>query len=65
MAGEPLHMLSSLERRSPRWDTDPETARFFEQVSGKVIEHTEAEEADAQSQHHEYNLLNADAVRRL
>lgn len=45
--------------------SDPETARFFEQVSGKVIEHTEAEEADAQSQHHEYNLLNADAVRRL
>ncbi len=45
--------------------SDPETARFFEQVSGKVIEHTEAEDADAQSQHHEYNLLNADAVRRL
>lgn len=45
--------------------SDPETARFFEQVSGKVIEHTEAEEQDGQSQHHEYNLLNADAVRRL
>ena len=26
-AGEPLHMLSSLERRSPRWDSDPEAAR--------------------------------------
>jgi hypothetical protein len=26
-AGEPLHMLSSLERRSSRWDTDPEAAR--------------------------------------
>jgi hypothetical protein len=26
-AGEPLHVLSSLERRSPRWDTDPESAR--------------------------------------
>ncbi|HEY4106914.1 MAG TPA: helicase HerA-like domain-containing protein [Polyangiaceae bacterium] len=26
-AGEPLHLLSSLERRSPRWDRDPESAR--------------------------------------
>jgi DNA helicase HerA-like ATPase len=26
-AGEPLHVLSSLERRSPRWDSDPEAAR--------------------------------------
>jgi hypothetical protein len=26
-AGEPLHLLSSLERRSPRWDQDPESAR--------------------------------------
>jgi hypothetical protein len=26
-AGEPLHVLSSLERRSPRWDHDPEVAR--------------------------------------
>ncbi len=25
-AGESLHVLSSLERRSPRWDTDPEAA---------------------------------------
>ncbi|RYE82653.1 MAG: DUF853 family protein, partial [Myxococcales bacterium] len=25
--GEGLHMLSSLERRSPQWDTDPESAR--------------------------------------
>src|SRR6185295_2128716 len=26
-AGEPLHILSSLERRSARWDHDPESAR--------------------------------------
>ena len=26
-AGEPLHVLSSLERRSPRWDSDVESAR--------------------------------------
>lgn len=26
-AGEPLHVLSALERRSARWDTDPESAR--------------------------------------
>jgi len=26
-SGEPLHVLSTLERRSNRWDTDPETAR--------------------------------------
>src|SRR5690606_36229910 len=25
--GEPLHILSSLERRKPLWDSDPETAR--------------------------------------
>ena len=25
--GESLHVLSSLERRSPRWDTDPESAQ--------------------------------------
>ena len=32
--GEPLHVLSTLERRSPRWDTDPESARFV--LSGAV-----------------------------
>lgn len=26
-SGEPLHVLSSLERRSPRWDDDPDAAR--------------------------------------
>ena len=26
-AGEPVHVLSTLERRSSRWDTDPEEAR--------------------------------------
>jgi hypothetical protein len=26
-SGESLHVLSSLEKRSPRWDTDPEAAR--------------------------------------
>jgi hypothetical protein len=26
-AGEPLHVLSSLERRSPSWDSDPEASR--------------------------------------
>jgi hypothetical protein len=26
-AGEPLHVLSSLERRSERWDSDPDAAR--------------------------------------
>jgi hypothetical protein len=26
-AGEPLHVLSSMERRSPQWDSDPESAR--------------------------------------
>jgi hypothetical protein len=27
MAGEPVHILSSLERRSASWDTDPEASR--------------------------------------
>ncbi len=44
---------------------DPETARFFETIAGKVIETRRDKIEDITQQRHEYNLLNADAVRRI
>lgn len=44
---------------------DPETARFFETIAGKVIETRRDKIEDMTQQRHEYNLLNADAVRRI
>ena len=44
---------------------DPETARFFEAIAGKVIETRRDKIEDITQQRHEYNLLNADAVRRI
>lgn len=44
---------------------DPETARFFEGIAGKVIETRRDKIEDITQQRHEYNLLNADAVRRI
>ena len=44
---------------------DQETARFFEAISGKVIEVRKDKIEDVTQQRHEYNLLNADAVRRI
>jgi type IV secretion system protein VirD4 len=44
---------------------DPETARFFESIAGKVIETRRDKIEDITQQRHEYNLLNADAVRRI
>lgn len=45
--------------------SDQETARFFEAVSGKVIEVRKDKVEDITQQRHEYNLLNADAIRRI
>ena len=45
--------------------SDQETARFFEAVAGKVIEVRKDKIEDITQQRHEYNLLPADAVRRL
>ncbi len=45
--------------------SDQETARFFEAIAGKVIEVRRDKIEDITQQRHEYNLLPADAVRRL
>lgn len=45
--------------------SDQETARFFEAIAGKVIEVRKNKIEDITQQRHEYNLLLADAVRRL
>lgn len=45
--------------------SDQETARFFEAIAGKVIEVRKDKIEDVTQQRHEYNLLPADAVRRL
>lgn len=44
---------------------DPETARFFQDISGKVVETRREKIENILEQRHEYNLLNADAVRRI
>jgi hypothetical protein len=44
---------------------DPETARFFETIAGKVIETRRDKIEDITAQRYEYNLLNSDAVRRI
>lgn len=44
---------------------DPDTARFFETISGKVIETRKDKIETITEQRFEYNLMNADAVRRL
>lgn len=45
--------------------SDPETARFFEGLSGRVIQHKDAREEHETARHHEHNLLNADSIRRI
>lgn len=45
--------------------SDQETARFFEIACGKVVEVRRDKVEDITQQRHEYNLLPADAVRRL
>lgn len=45
--------------------SDPETARFFEELSGRVIQHKEARDEQDTARHHEHNLLNADSIRRI
>lgn len=45
--------------------SDQETACFFEAIAGKVIEVRRDKIEDVTQQRHEYNLLPADAVRRL
>lgn len=45
--------------------SDQETARFFEAIAGKVVEVRRDKIEDVTQQRHEYNLLNADAIRRM
>lgn len=45
--------------------SDPETARFFEELSGRVIQHQDARDEHENARHHEHNLLNADSIRRI
>ena len=44
---------------------DPETAGFFEEIAGRVIETRLNKIEDMSQQRQEFNLLNADAVRRI
>jgi type IV secretion system protein VirD4 len=45
--------------------SDPETASFFEEISGRVIEIQKNKLEEYKEERHEYNLLNADAIRRI
>jgi hypothetical protein len=63
-AGEPLHMLSSLERRSPRWDTDPEAARSALSAAVSLVLRLVGREPDP-AKSREHVLLSVLAERRL
>jgi hypothetical protein len=63
-AGEPLHMLSSLERRSPRWDADPEAARDALAAAVSLVLRLLGRESDP-AKSREHVLLSVLAERRL
>lgn len=63
-AGEPLHMLSSLERRSSRWDVDPEAARDALSAAVSLILRLLGREPDP-AKSREHVLLSVLAERRL
>ena len=63
-AGEPLHILSLLERRSSRWDADPEAARASLSAAVSLVLRLVGRDADpARSKDHV--LLSLLAERRL
>jgi hypothetical protein len=63
-AGEPLHVLSAVERRSPRWDTDLESARASLGAAMSLLLRLVGEDPDpARSRAHV--LLSLLAERRL
>lgn len=63
-AGEPLHLLSSLERRSPRWDDDPEDARSALSAAVSLVLRLLGRDSDpAKSREHVFLSLLAE--RRL
>ena len=63
-AGEPLHVFSSLERRSPRWDTDLEAARAALSAQLSLLLRLLGRESDP-AQSREHILLSVFAERRL
>jgi hypothetical protein len=63
-AGEPLHVLSSLERRSPRWDSDPEAARSALSAAVSLLLRLLGREPDP-AKSKEHVLLSVFAERRL
>src|SRR6478752_4018954 len=63
-AGEALHMLSSLERRSARWDSDPEAARDALTAAVSLVLRLLGREPDP-AKSREHVLLSVLAERRL
>jgi hypothetical protein len=63
-AGEALHMLSSLERRSARWDSDPEAARDALSAAVSLVLRLLGRECDP-AKSREHVLLSVLAERRL
>jgi hypothetical protein len=62
--GEPVHVLSTLERRSPRWDTDPESARFVLSGAVSLLLRLLGRDADP-ARSREHVLLSVLAERRM
>lgn len=63
-AGEPLHMLSSLERSAARWQDDPETARDALSAAVSLVLRLLGREPDP-AKSREHVLLSVLAERRL
>jgi hypothetical protein len=63
-AGEPLHVLSSLERRSERWDTDRESARGALSAAVSLVLRLLGRDPDP-ARSREHVLLSVLAERRL
>ena len=60
-SGEPLHVLSSLERRSPRWDDDPDAARASLSAAVSLVLRLLGRDADpARSKEHVFLSLLAE-----
>lgn len=63
-AGEQLHVLSPLERRSPRWDSDPESARDALSAAVSLVLRLLGRDPDP-ARSKEHVLLSVLAERRL
>ena len=63
-SGEPLHVLSSLERRSNRWDTDPDSARAALSAAVSLVLRLLGRDPDP-AKSKEHVLLSVLAERRI